>query len=80
DGGRVADAVVRIAVASLVFGAVALGAWYGLDRLLGRTVLAQIVSLGIALGAGLAVYLGACRALKVRELDALRSMVRGGSA
>jgi len=80
DGGRIVDAVVRIAVASLVFGAVALGAWYGLDRLLGPTVLAQAVSLGVALGAGLTVYLGACRALKVRELDALRSMVRGRPA
>jgi putative peptidoglycan lipid II flippase len=80
DGSRVTDAVARIAVASLVFGAVALAAWYGLDRLLGRTVLAQIVSLGVALGVGLAVYLGACRALKVRELDALRSTLRGRPA
>ncbi len=77
DGARVADAVGRITVASLVFGAVSLGAWYGLDRLLGRTVPAQIVSLGVALGAGLAVYFGSCRALRVRELEALRSMIRG---
>jgi hypothetical protein len=34
------------------------------------------VSLGVALGAGLAVYLGACRVLKVRELETLRSMIR----
>ncbi len=80
DGARVAEAVARIAVASLLLGAVAFGAWYGLDSLLGRSLPAQIVSLGAALGVGLAVYLGACRALKVRELDTLRSMVRGRSA
>jgi putative peptidoglycan lipid II flippase len=77
DSGRMVDAVARIAFASLVFGAVAFGAWFGFDRLLGRTVLAQVVSLGVALGAGVAVYLGVCRALRVRELDALRSMLRG---
>ncbi|MGZ8716576.1 MAG: murein biosynthesis integral membrane protein MurJ [Gaiellaceae bacterium] len=80
DGGRVADAVGRIVVASLVFGVVAFGVWNGLDRLLGRTVPAQIVSLGGALGFGLAVYVAACRALRVRELDALRSLMRGRHA
>ena len=38
---------------------------------------AQIVSLGVALGVGAAVYLGACRALRVRELSALRSSIAG---
>jgi len=80
DGVRVADAIARITVASLVFGAVSLGAWFGLDRLLGRAVPAQIVALGVALLVGLAVYLGSCRALRVRELDALRSMIRGRTA
>jgi putative peptidoglycan lipid II flippase len=77
DGPRIADAVARIAVAALALGAVALATWYGLDRLLGRTVAAQVVSLGAALVIGVAVYLGVCRALRVRELDALRSMLRG---
>lgn len=80
DGARVADAIARITVASLVFGAASLGVWYGLDRLLGRTVPAQLVSLGVALLVGLAVYLGSCRALRVRELDSLRSMIRGHAA
>lgn len=77
DGPRIADAVARITVAALALGAVALATWYGLDRLLGRSVAAQVVSLGAALVIGVAVYLGVCRALRVRELDALRSMLRG---
>jgi hypothetical protein len=41
---------------------------------------AQIVSLGAALAVGAAAYLGACRLLRVRELDALRQTVSRRSA
>ena len=69
------DAIVRITLASLVLGAIAFGVWYGLDDALGRSTVAQIVSLGAALGIGAVAYLGACRLLRVRELDALRQTV-----
>jgi putative peptidoglycan lipid II flippase len=75
DLTRVTDAVVRITLASVVLGGVAFGTWYLLDDALGRSVVAQIVSLGIALAVGAAVYLGACILLKVRELGALRQTV-----
>ena len=48
---RVADAIVRITLASAVLGAVAFGVWYALDDVLGRSIGAQIVSLGAALAA-----------------------------
>ena len=54
DLARVTDAVVRITLASLVLGAVAFGVWYALDDALGRSTVAQIVSLGAALGIGAA--------------------------
>jgi len=41
---------------------------------LGRAWPAQIVSLGAALAVGGGVYLVACRALRVREIDALLSL------
>jgi putative peptidoglycan lipid II flippase len=75
DLARVADAVVRIAGASIALGALAFGAWYVLDRTLGRSVPAQIVALGGALAVGVVAYLGSCRALRVRELDVLRETV-----
>jgi putative peptidoglycan lipid II flippase len=75
DLTRVTDAVVRITLASVVLGGVAFATWYLLDDALGRSVVAQIVSLGIALAVGAAVYLGACILLKVRELGALRQTV-----
>jgi hypothetical protein len=48
--------------------------WRGLDELFGRAWPAQIVSLGGALALGGAVYLLACRALRVREINALLSL------
>ena len=58
-----------------MLGAIAFGVWYALDDALGRSTVAQIVSLGAALGIGALAYLGACRLLRVRELDALRQTV-----
>ena len=72
---RVTGAIVRVTVASAALGAVAFGLWYAFDRALGRSVGAQIVSLGVALAVGGAVYLGSCRVLRVRELDVLRETV-----
>ncbi len=72
---RVSGAIVRVTVASVALGAVAFGLWYAFDRALGRSVGAQFVSLGVALAVGGAVYLGACRVLRVRELDVLRETV-----
>lgn len=72
---RVTGAIVRVTVASVALGAVAFGLWYAFDRALGRSVGAQIVSLGVALAVGGAVYLAACRVLRVRELDVLRETI-----
>ncbi len=63
-----------IVVASAALAGVAFGVWYGLDALLGRSFLAQVASLGIALAAGGATYLVSCRLLGVRELNALLSL------
>jgi putative peptidoglycan lipid II flippase len=65
---------VKVVLASAVLGAVGYGTWRGLDTALGRSFAAQVVSLGVALAAGLAVYLAACRALRVREIEALLSL------
>jgi putative peptidoglycan lipid II flippase len=75
DLARVTDAIVRVTVASVAFGVVAFGLWYALDRALGRSVGAQIVSLGVAFAFGAAAYLAACRVLRVRELEVLRETV-----
>jgi putative peptidoglycan lipid II flippase len=74
--GRLADAGLRIALASVALAAVSFGIWDLLDGALGRGLLGQIVSLGVALGAGGLVYLGAARLLRIAELDQVMRLVR----
>jgi putative peptidoglycan lipid II flippase len=74
--GEIADSVLRIAVASAVLAGAAYGTWSGLDHVLGRSFAGQLGSVVAALGVGTAVYLIACRALKVRELGALLALLR----
>ena len=68
-----------VAVASAVLAAVSYGVWRGVDEALGRSLLAQIASVGAALVAGGAAYLATARLLRVRELAALLSL-RGRSS
>jgi putative peptidoglycan lipid II flippase len=72
--GEIADSIGRIVVASAAVAGAAYGVWYALDRALGRSVAAQIVSVGLALLTATGVYLLASRALKVRELSALLAL------
>ena len=65
---------VRVTLAAALMALVAYGVWWVLDDALGRSTLAQFVSLGTALLLGAAVYLGACRALRVHELSTLLSL------
>jgi putative peptidoglycan lipid II flippase len=72
--GRTGGALLRIAAASAVLGAVAYGVWWGLDDALGRDLVGQLVSVGGGVSAGGAAYLFACRLLGVREIDTLLSL------
>jgi putative peptidoglycan lipid II flippase len=72
--GEIADSIGRIVVASVAVAGAAYGVWYALDRALGRSVAAQIASVGLALLTATGVYLLASRALKVRELSALLAL------
>jgi putative peptidoglycan lipid II flippase len=76
DFTRTARTFVLVILASAALAAVAYFVWLGLDHALGRSLGAQIVSLGSALIAGFGVYVLACRLLGVRELDALLSLRR----
>jgi putative peptidoglycan lipid II flippase len=68
-------ATALILVASAVLAGVAFGIWDGLDHVVGRSF-GQVVSLGVALVAGTAVYLVSCHLLGVRELKTLLSLRR----
>jgi putative peptidoglycan lipid II flippase len=72
--GETVRAVALITAASAVLAIVAWPIWHVLDDALGRSTLAQVVSLGTALVAGGAAYLISCKALHVREIEALLAL------
>jgi putative peptidoglycan lipid II flippase len=73
--GAIADSLVRVVVSSGLAAAAAYPVWWALDDAVGRSFLAQAVSLGCALLAGGMVYLVSCRLLRVPELAALRRLI-----
>ena len=75
EGGETARAVARILAAAAVLGIVAYLVWRGLDELLGRTLPAQMVSVGAGLVAGVAVYCAVVLALRVPEAQQIRDLV-----
>jgi putative peptidoglycan lipid II flippase len=76
---RLISAAIRISVAAAALAAVSWIVWDVLDEALGRDLLGQVVSLGLGLGAGLAVYLAAARLLRVAELEQMsRLLLRRG--
>jgi putative peptidoglycan lipid II flippase len=69
--GRTLAVVARVAAAGAVAAGLALASWYGLDELVGRSLGAQLVSLGCAFAVAGLAYFGLARALGLRELEAL---------
>jgi putative peptidoglycan lipid II flippase len=65
----------RMLVAAALLAGVAYGVWYGLDRALGREILAQIASVGVAIIAGGAVYVAAVWVMGVQEIRQIRSLL-----
>jgi putative peptidoglycan lipid II flippase len=78
--GETSHAVVRITAASAVLAGVTYGLWWVLDRGLGDSFGAALVAVLAALAGGLLSYVGCCRLLGVRELDAVLSLRRGRTA
>ena len=80
DLGALVTSLTRVVVASGVAAAVGWGVWDVIDSGAGRSFLGQIVSLLPALTLAGVAYLGACKALQVRELDAVTGLLRRRSA
>ena len=73
---EVAGDAARIAVATVYCTAAAFGVWWPLDQLLGRSIPAQLASVGLCLAAGAGAYLAAGRILHLAEMDVLASLDR----
>jgi putative peptidoglycan lipid II flippase len=76
EAGATVAAVARMLVAAVALAAVAYAVWRGLDEALGRSLPAQIVSVGTGIAAGTAVYVAGVLALRVPEAAQIRELVR----
>jgi putative peptidoglycan lipid II flippase len=75
EGTKTLAAVIRILFATALLAGVSYGLWFGLDKLLGRSLLMQIVSLGTGIIAGFVVYAFTVTALRVEEAHQIRDLV-----
>jgi putative peptidoglycan lipid II flippase len=77
EGRRTLMAVAQMTAAAVLLGALSYGVWYGLDQALGRSTLAQIVSVGGAILAGTLAYVAAVLAMGIDEARQIRALVVG---
>jgi putative peptidoglycan lipid II flippase len=75
DGRQTTMITARIAVASLLLAATSWIVWYGLDRALGRSLPAQLLSVGVAAAAGGFVYMRAVLRMGIPEARQVRGLV-----
>jgi putative peptidoglycan lipid II flippase len=80
EGPRILSAGVRMLAGAGMLGLTAYGVWYGLDEALGRSLAAQIASVGAGIVAGLAVYAAAVWVLRVPEARQILDLVRSRGA
>ena len=76
EAGATMRAVARMLAAAVALSAVAYAVWWALDDLLGRSLPAQVVSVGLGLTTGLAVYGALVLALRVPEAQRIATLVR----
>ncbi len=75
EGGQTLMITVRILVASALMAGVAWLLWKGLDAALGRSLPAQIVSVGVAIAAGGALYAKSVLAMRIPEARQIEALV-----
>jgi putative peptidoglycan lipid II flippase len=77
DVRRTLAVTVQITAAAALLAGAAYVVWYGLDRALGEGVPAQILSVGIALSVGAAVYIFTVLALRIPEARQIQRLLAG---
>jgi putative peptidoglycan lipid II flippase len=78
EGGRTLASALPMLAAAALLGAAAYGVWQLLDDALGRSLAAQMASVGVAIAAGLGVYAAAVWAMRVPEARQIRALLPGG--
>jgi putative peptidoglycan lipid II flippase len=73
---RLTETTIKITIAAAALAVVSFGVWDLLDNALGRDLFGQIVSLGVGLGLGGLVYVGAAKLLRIAELEQIMRLLR----
>jgi len=76
EGAQTTMITVRIALASALLAGVSYVVWYALDAVLGRSLPAQIISMGAAAGAGVWIYTRLVLAMHIPEAHEVNRMIR----
>jgi putative peptidoglycan lipid II flippase len=76
EGYETTRAIARITLACVLLAAVSYLLWLALDSLLGRSLPAQIISVGGGLAAGIVIYCRAVLRMQVEEAQQIRQLVR----
>jgi putative peptidoglycan lipid II flippase len=75
EGRRTLASVLLMLVAAALLGGLSYGVWYGLDTALGRSLVAQAVSVLSGIGAGVGVYAAVVWVLRVPEARQIRRLL-----
>jgi putative peptidoglycan lipid II flippase len=75
EGAQTVMITARIVVATALMATVAWALWLGLDRALGRSLPAQIVSVGVALLVGCALYAKLALTMRIPEARQIESLI-----
>jgi putative peptidoglycan lipid II flippase len=74
---RTLTAIAQMLFGAVVLGLVAYGVWWAIDDVLGRSLPAQVLSVGLALIAGSAAYAGIVLGLKIPEARQIVELFAG---
>jgi len=76
EGGQTTMITARILVASMLLAAVSWVVWYALHAALGQSLIAQIISMAAAGGAGVWIYTRAVLTMHIPEAHQVNSLIR----
>jgi putative peptidoglycan lipid II flippase len=77
EGGQTLMITARILVASAILAGVSWAVWKGLESVLGLSLLAQLISVGVALAIGSAVYARLVLAMRIPEARQIQALIMG---
>jgi putative peptidoglycan lipid II flippase len=75
EGGQTLMITARIAIASVITAAIARGVWALLNGLLGQSILAQLISVGLAVAIAGAFYAKAVLTMRIPEARQIEALV-----